>query len=213
MLTRMSDSADRTSSAETLPEGSGVLGGLPRTRPQRTSARRAAARAARPDQKQADARASDFPEPAVNGRPAETPAAPSSPGTAQRGTSQRKAPATRARTRTPSTDKAPANTDKAPAEQPRKRAAARARPQTPSTSKAPTERPPKQASAAAGRPVREQVPKQGYEADEAEASGPVQPPGGVELLASAAELAAELAKTGVSAGARALKDFISRLPG
>ena len=56
------------------------------------------------------------------------------------------------------------------------------------------------------------MPKQGYEA-EPEASGPVQPPGGAELIASAAELAGELARTGVSAGAKALRDFLSRLPG
>jgi hypothetical protein len=196
MLTRMSDSADRTSSAEALPEGSGVLGGLPRTRPQRTSARRAAARAARPDQKRAGGRVGVVPEPAINGQPAEAPAAPSSPGAAQRGSSQRKAPyaRTRTRTRTPSTSK-----NKAPAKQRSKPPpAARARKRAPTS--------------AAGRPAREQVPEQGYEA-ERDASGPVQPPGGVELLASAAELAGELAKTGVSAGARALKDFISRLPG
>ncbi|HTR72969.1 MAG TPA: hypothetical protein VMG80_05180 [Solirubrobacteraceae bacterium] len=56
------------------------------------------------------------------------------------------------------------------------------------------------------------MPKQGYEA-EPEVSGPVQPPGSAELIASAAELAGELAKTGIGAGVRALRDFLSRLPG
>lgn len=41
----------------------------------------------------------------------------------------------------------------------------------------------------------------------------MRPPGGAELVASAAELAGELAKTGVTAGTRLLKDFLSHLPG
>jgi hypothetical protein len=40
----------------------------------------------------------------------------------------------------------------------------------------------------------------------------VQPPGNVDLLASAAELAGELTKTGLSAGGRLLKDVLARLP-
>jgi hypothetical protein len=57
------------------------------------------------------------------------------------------------------------------------------------------------------------VPPQGYEADDDSLRGPVRPPGSPELVASAAELAGELAKSGVTAGARLLKDFLSRLPG
>jgi hypothetical protein len=56
------------------------------------------------------------------------------------------------------------------------------------------------------------VPRQGYEAESDTASGPVQPPGGVELLASAAEIVAELARAGVSAGERVLADLVARLP-
>jgi hypothetical protein len=41
----------------------------------------------------------------------------------------------------------------------------------------------------------------------------VQPPGGAELLLSAAELVGELAKAGVSRTERLLKDAFSRLPG
>jgi hypothetical protein len=58
----------------------------------------------------------------------------------------------------------------------------------------------------------EPAPRQGFEA-EPDSLGSVQPPGGAELVASAAELAGELAKTGVAAGARVLRDFLSRLPG
>jgi hypothetical protein len=40
----------------------------------------------------------------------------------------------------------------------------------------------------------------------------VQPPGGAELLISAAEIVGELAKAGVSRSERLLKDVLSRLP-
>jgi hypothetical protein len=40
----------------------------------------------------------------------------------------------------------------------------------------------------------------------------VHPPGGAELLISAAEIVGELAKAGVSRSERLLKDALSRLP-
>jgi hypothetical protein len=61
-------------------------------------------------------------------------------------------------------------------------------------------------------PPKDTIPRQGFESESDSASGPVHPPGGAELIASAAELAGELAKTGVTTGARLLKDFLSRLP-
>jgi hypothetical protein len=56
------------------------------------------------------------------------------------------------------------------------------------------------------------VPLQGYEPDDDSPHGPIQPPGGAELVASIAELAGELAKAGVHSGARLLRDAFSRLP-
>jgi hypothetical protein len=56
------------------------------------------------------------------------------------------------------------------------------------------------------------APRQGFESENDPLDGPVQPPGGVDLLASAAELAGELTKTGLSAGGRLLKDVLQRLP-
>jgi hypothetical protein len=56
------------------------------------------------------------------------------------------------------------------------------------------------------------VPRQGFECEGERASGPVQPPGGTELVASAAEIIGELAKAGLSTGERVLKDVLSRLP-
>jgi hypothetical protein len=61
-------------------------------------------------------------------------------------------------------------------------------------------------------PVDESVPRQGFESELDRASGPVQPPGGAELVATAAEIVTELARAGVSTGERLLKDFLGRLP-
>jgi hypothetical protein len=56
------------------------------------------------------------------------------------------------------------------------------------------------------------VPRQGFECEGERASGPVHPPGGTELVASAAEIIGELAKAGLSSGERLFKDVLSRLP-
>lgn len=128
MLTRMSDSPSDDLHESTSADGPGVLAGLPRTRPQRASARRAASRAAKPGN----------------------------------------------------------------AAKPGKR------PRTP---------------ASKSEPAGEPVPMQGYEPEGESPNRPIQPPGGAELVASLAELAGELAKTGVNTGGRVLRDFLSRLPG
>ena len=66
---------------------------------------------------------------------------------------------------------------------------------------------------ATGRTGREEtVPRQGFEVDGDIARGSVQPPGAAELVSSAAELAGELAKAGVTGGARLFKDLFTRLP-
>jgi hypothetical protein len=57
------------------------------------------------------------------------------------------------------------------------------------------------------------APRQGFETEGERVSGPVQPPGGAELVASAAEIVGELTRAGFSAGERLLKDVFSRLPG
>jgi hypothetical protein len=135
-----------------------VLASLPRTRPQHSSPRRAAAReAAAPKQTKAQTGA--------NGRVVKS-----------------------------------ANGDR-----PRKPAAARA-----STAKKRSTR----ATSAAARsaPERERVPPQGFACEGDRVTGPVQPPGLNELIASAAEIVGELGKAGVSAGERVLKDVVARLP-
>jgi hypothetical protein len=139
MLTRMSDSPGSDPREPASADGPGILAALPRTRPQRASARRTAARAAKPSAAQ--------PRQATKRKPAKA-----------RVTSKQREPAKH--------------------------------------------------SAAGG----ERAPRQGFEA-EPDSHGPVQPPGSSELVSSAAELAGELAKAGVTAGARVLRDFLSRLPG
>jgi hypothetical protein len=68
----------------------------------------------------------------------------------------------------------------------------------------------KPAGEAAGR--SDAVPKQGFESESDLASGPIQPPGAVELVGSAVEIVTELARGGLSAGERLLGDLVSRLP-
>jgi hypothetical protein len=140
---------------ETPPEGAGVLANLPRTRPQRATARRTAARSANAAKETTSANG--------NGRaPRTSPRKPSAPS------------------------------------------AKRASPAKPSRPKAARAKP------ARKRPV-EDVPRQGYESVEERATGPVQPPGGTELVGTAAEIVNEIAKAGISGGERLLRDVLSRL--
>jgi hypothetical protein len=58
------------------------------------------------------------------------------------------------------------------------------------------------------------APPQGFDAEGGiETGAPVQPPSGVELAASVAELIGELAQSGLSSGGRLLKSALARLPG
>jgi hypothetical protein len=133
------------------PEQNGVLSKLPRTRPQRASARRVAARKAT---------------------------------AATTATSEKAETATR-------------------------RASSNGRPPASSTAR-PARRTPKPRKGKARLSV-EPVPRQGFECED-RASGAVHPPGGGELIASAAELVGELAKAGLATGERVLKDVFSLLP-
>ncbi|HEY5342620.1 MAG TPA: hypothetical protein VIJ66_03065 [Solirubrobacteraceae bacterium] len=74
-----------------------------------------------------------------------------------------------------------------------------------------TRKRPAKAKTAAKR-LQDPAPRQGFETEGDPVSGPVQPPGSVDLLSSAAELAGELAKAGLASGGRLLKDFLTRLP-
>jgi hypothetical protein len=98
-------------------------------------------------------------------------------------------------------------TTMAPAAQSSAAKAAKPRAKGAKAKRAPTSR-----SRGSARPA-ESVPRQGFESEGERASGPVSPPGGIELVASAAELLGELAKAGVSTGERLLRDVFARLPG
>ncbi|MFZ2052198.1 MAG: hypothetical protein WB698_11940 [Solirubrobacteraceae bacterium] len=104
------------------------------------------------------------------------------------------------------------------------------KPQTPSKSKTPqpsaghpqtpTQSPrPKATSRTKPKPsarrqtVKPPTPPQGYEADSDLTGTPVSPPSGTEVLGAFAELAGELAHTGVAAGGRLLRSTLSRLSG
>jgi hypothetical protein len=141
---RVSDASNSGGRAKASKPDTGVLANLPRTRPQRSSPRRDAARKAA-------------------GAPAKT--------------------------------------------------SAKASTQAPAAKRASVRRPPTKTKRSTGAtPRKDAVPRQGFEVEGEIASGPVQPPGASELVSSAAELAGELAKAGVSGGARLLKDLFARLP-
>ena len=61
-------------------------------------------------------------------------------------------------------------------------------------------------------PKLDEVPPQGYESEDDAATGAVRPPGGAELVLSAAEIVGELAKAGLSRSERLVKDVLARLP-
>jgi hypothetical protein len=147
--------------------GEGVLSKLPRTRPQRSSPRRAAARAA-------------------------SAAAPASvTGVA------------------PVASTAPARPNGRPA--PRAKSATARSPKKPAGARSAGTRSARATAAAANASV-EPAPRQGFESETERANGTVQPPGGADLVASAAEIFGELAKAGAAKGERLLKDLLSHLP-
>jgi diacylglycerol O-acyltransferase len=165
----------------------GILSQLPRTRPQRSSRHRAAARSGSAIESPDTPIAS-----AANGR---APAAPT-PG--------RRAPA----------KAAPASRAKAD-RKPTKSRAGRAAGTGASGAKKATSRTPRAGSSARGARAATAMPtapRQGFECEGERTSGTVHPPGGPELIASAAEIVGELAKAGLSTGDRLLKDVFSHLP-
>jgi hypothetical protein len=211
----MVDGDDSESTADTARNG-GVLANLPRTRPQRSSARRAAAREsastngrpsspAKPRAKRSGAATS-----ARTGKPARgqgTPAKVKSAKGAAKGAAQtetkRTTPASGTRPKSAKDSAATARAKSAGSSSHPTSAVRARRPRTGKRAPAPR------------RPARveEAAPRQGFECEGERATGPVQPPGGPELVASAAELVGELAKAGAAAGERLLKDVFSRLPG
>jgi hypothetical protein len=160
-----------------------VLVNLPHTRPQRTSPRRAAARKAA----------------AGTSTERRTPARPATRSRLGGGTAQTGGH----RAATARATAGPAAGE--PKSTPR---------QSPPNESPPRQSPPKQSAPrrASSPRRRDAAPRQGFESDGENMNGSIQPPGGAELVASAAEIVGELAKVGLSAGERLLKDAFSRLP-
>lgn len=152
-------------------DSEGVLANLPRTRPQRSSARRDAAR------RTASVKVEPTDIPAR--KPRRVASATAQPG--------------------------PAPTDKPPLTIPTKTEP------TPAPERILAKKRPSKSKVKAKR-LQDAVPRQGFETEGDPVSGPVQPPGGIDLLSSAAELAGELTKSGLSTGGRLLKDVFARLP-
>jgi hypothetical protein len=173
-------------------EDPGILSQLPRTRPQRSSRHRAAARNGGAAEAQRTATAS-----AANGH---APAA-AKPGARA---SKKAPPATRAKAARPSAKSGAGKSAGAGARGARK---------APSRGSGAGGRAGSDAaSGAAASTAMPTAPRQGFECEGERASGTVHPPGGAELVASAAEIVGELAKAGLSTGERLLKDVLSRLP-
>jgi hypothetical protein len=194
MMSAVSGPAESNGRQEGADNGAGVLANLPRTRPQRASARRTAARrtgagtqpVARPTKAGATKKTAKPAKAAgSNGRAATGSTAASKPkakaAAKSTGTAKRSESAG-SRARRPTADSAKAAATKAP------RARRTTKP-----------------------PVAEPVPRQGFESEEERATGAVQPPGGTELVSTAAEILGELTKAGISGGERLLRDVLSRL--
>jgi hypothetical protein len=172
--------ADRKTSNNSQRDG-GVLANLPRTRPQRSSARRTAARGTKAATERArKGAAGKRVQAESNGAVASlSPARPAVRAGAD--------PSPKAKSRVRATRPAAA-TKRSTA--PRAGAARRSRAQ----------------------PLDEAAPRQGFECDGESSGGSVQPPGGAEFVATAAEIVGELAKAGLSTGERLFRDVLSRLP-
>ena len=191
MMSAVSGPAESKGKQEGAENEAGVLANLPRTRPQRASARRTAARRSPGGTQQAPrtAKAGGTKKTAKavkaagsNGRAATSPKPAAKVAKAAKKTGTKTGATTRTRTRRPAADPAKATAAKAV----RRRT---------------TTKP----------PVAESIPRQGFESEEERATGAVQPPGGTELVSTAAEILGELTKAGISGGERLLRDVLSRL--
>jgi hypothetical protein len=216
---RVSD-ADDSGTDNGRREENGVLVNLPRARPQRASARRASARNGPARNGARPTSAAERPSRSVaDESPATKPAAKQSSDRHRKPAA--KAPAARGAKRVAKapTDRASKPGTRAPVKAVRESAASstaraslaeRTSGRKPAGATKPARQAPRKRSRAGA--VEEAAPRQGFESESDRSHDSVQPPGGIELVASAAELVGELAKAGVSTGERVLKDVLSRLP-
>lgn len=197
-------STRETNNSEDRPENpvdGGVLAALPRTRPQRVSPRRAAAR-----------QRAGKTEPET-GSPAPAQSAPkttTSPKTARKTTPTQTTPRKATPTQTnlgkaTPTQTARETTPAVPAAEKATPSKTKIKAKTQTTSA-------KAKTTSAKKPAEPPAPKQGYEPEEeVELGKTVNPPNGVELVESVADIFGELASSGLAAGGRILKDAFSLL--
>ncbi len=198
--------AEESRNVNGASENGGVLTNLPRARPQRASARRLAERNGASARNGTSKTAVKRPPKKVAKAPSEPAAKPSTRATPVPAEPELSAKPLPRGSVKPVGESAASTTAKAS----RGGRASAARPAG-GTARGTSSRraAPKRARPA---PVQEPAPRQGFECESETPMGSVQPPGGAELIASAAELVGELAKAGVSSGERLLKDVLSRLP-
>jgi hypothetical protein len=190
----MTDGVDQGSDERAAQQGAGMLANLPRTRPQRASARRVAARrtASRDD----PAGPSDgAPAPAKRVAKAAAGSTSTAAKPAQTGSRPKVTPGAKTSVK----DAAGSKRGSVKSAKPKPKPAAGVK------------RPAKAARRPRSAPEYEPAPRQGFAAEEDGLTGSVQPPGGAELVASATEIIGELAKSGLATGERLLKDVFSRL--
>jgi len=191
----------------------GMLSKLPRTRPQRATRRRLAAREAVTGTATAQAAA-----PSGNGvaRVSDTAtAAPRASTLARAGTRARNGARTkastgaRAKAPTGARAKAPSGARAKGSTGARAKGSTGARAKSAGAQRKQQRRP---GSARRANAALQPAPRQGFASESERPVGPVQPPGGAELLAGAAEIIGEVTKAGLSAGERLFRDMLSRLP-
>lgn len=205
----MSDDTDTPSpDGEADEPRRSVLAELPRTRPQRPSSRREAARR-HAQQGQPHPGASDH---GIADR-----ARLSAEGDRQTQAPKRKAPtAKQAEARAKASEKrsrpkqatARAGAGEKRSRQEKTRAGGRQQTKKPPQTRGGRGSSPIEGAKGAKRP--EPAPRQGFEPEDDLGRAPVSPPSGAELVSSLAELAGELAQTGISAGGKLLKSIFSR---
>lgn len=203
-------------------EGNGVLVNLPRARPQRASARRAAsrngssrngARRGGASKRPPKAVAKQSPPTKATGKVTAKAATKAAPKPARKRAAKTSGAAT-SKPLAKGTVKAVRESAASSTARASRAGAGAARPAARGATGTPrSTRGSKSRGNATQKRVREAAaPRQGFESEGETTAASVQPPGGVELVASAAELVGELAKAGVSTGERLLKDVLSRLP-
>ena len=206
---RSEDAGEEPTTGETGQRD--VLGSLPRTRPQRASARRAAVRrgsaAAGPDAASTAPAGSGDPQ-AASPNGSATDAASTTKRSAAKPSRAAKTGARAEPSRAAKTG-ARAKPSRAAKTGARAKASATATTAPRATKASATARSDARAAARVKPAVPRRSPDQGFESD---TSSAVDPPTGVALLGLAVEAAGELAHSGLDAGSRLLRGALSRLP-